>query len=191
MKTRNVFTLNKDMVTLSILDVTPVNGEKPENPKELISRSWELSNIPDELQDGDGLNSLKAYGLSSILQDRCSDMTDGKLSDVAGSVQEIAEARAEAYDKLVELFQSGQMRQARTSGAKAASVDSYFAEGFARFLRASGKEVDATTAAVILNKRSAEERKALRKHEAVAAYIAEAKADAMKAAGEIDIDSLL
>lgn len=191
MKTRNVFKLTNETVTLNILDVTPINGEKPEKPKVLLEKVWDLSQIADELQDGDNLSSLKAYGLSSILQDRCSDVTDAKLSEHASSTLEIAEARAEAYEVFYEMLKGGSMKQTRASGGKSATVDSYFAEGFARFLQAEGKDVDATTAATILNSRSADERKALRKHEKIAGFIAEAKREASEAAKGIDLESLL
>lgn len=191
MKTRNVFKLDNETVTLTILDVTPINGEKPEKPEVLVERMFKLDEIPDQLEDGEGLSSLKAYGLSSILQDRCSDMTDSKLAPHATSTKELADMRSEAYDDVFQVLASGKMRKERASGGKASTVDSYFAEGFARFLQSQGKEVDATTASTILNSRNAEERKALRKHEKIAGFIAEAKREASEAAKGIDLDSLL
>lgn len=191
MKTRNVFKLDNETVTLTILDVTPVNGEKPEKPEVLVERKFNLDEIPDQLEDGEGLSSLKAYGLSSILQDRCSDMTDSKLGPHATSTKELAEMRSEAYDDVFQVLASGKMRKERASGGKTATVDSYFAEGFARFLQSQGKDVDATTAATILNSRSAEERKALRKHEKIAGFVAEAKREASEAAKGINLEALL
>lgn len=141
--------------------------------------TFELDNIPAELQNGEGVVSLAAYGLSQILQDRVSSLE--------------SEEKLEGMSKVFEQLQAGEFKakRASTGGSKKPQIDSYFAAGLAAFLQSQGKDVDANTAVVLLQSKSAEERKALRAHPDVKAFIEKAKADAAEAASQIDIDSLL
>lgn len=142
-------------------------------------KTFDVAAIPETLANGEGEVSLAAYGLSQILQDRVSSLD--------------ADEKLEGMDKVFEQLQAGEFKAKRASsgGGKKPTIDSYFAEGLARFLQAQGKDVDANTAVAILQSKSADERKALRQHEDIKAYIEKAKADAAEAAGQIDLESLL
>lgn len=187
MKTKNIFTLTADSVSMQIMDVT-----NPDNAKELASHVFDLTGIPTELEDGDNpTKSLAAYGLSRLMQDRCSDLTDGKLADIATSTGEIATARLEGYQAVYDLVLSGQFRARRATAKAGATVDSFFAAGFAAFLQKNGKEVTAEQATVILQGMSADERKAIRAHAEVKASIEEAKKNARDAVKDLDLGALL
>ena len=190
MTTKNVFDLTKEAVTLTVFDATPVNGEKPENMIELASHVFELANIPDELQDGDNpVKTLAAYGLSRLLQDRCSDYTDKRLEGDGLSVQEVADTRVAAYQAVYEVLAEGQFRARRESKGKTAAVDTFFAQALCDFLKEQGKDMDINTATVYLQSRSNEERKALRSK--LQSYINKAREAAREAASGLDLDELL
>ncbi len=187
MKTKNIFTLTATEVTMQIMDVT-----NPDNQKELASHVFDVSAVPSELEDGDNpIKSLAAYGLSRLMQDRCSDLTDGKLADVATSTAEIASARLEGYQAVYDLVLSGQFRARRASTKAGATVDSFFAAGFASFLAANGKDVTAEQATIILQGMTAEQRKALRADERIKPHIEEAKRAAREAVEGLDLSALL
>lgn len=186
MKTRNVFTLTSDVVTMEIF-----TGDK-DNQKLLVSREFALDSIPEVLEDGDNdAKSLKAYGLSRIMQDRCSDYTDGKLADMNLDEQGAANARMEAYVAVFDTLAEGQYRARRQSKAKSSGVDIFFASAFARLLRENGKDVGEQAATLVLQGMTKEQREAFRKDDRVAAYVKEAKAEARDAASGIDLTSLL
>lgn len=190
MTTKNVFDLTKEAVTLTVFDMTPVNGDKPENPKELAKHVFELESIPEELADGDNpVKTLAAYGLSRLLQDRCSDYTDKRLEGDGLSVQEVADTRVAAYQAVYEVLVEGQFRARRESKGKQAAVDTFFAQALCDFLKEQGKDMDINTATVYLQSRNNEERKALRSK--LQAHINKAREAAREAASNLDLDELL
>lgn len=190
MTTKNVFDLTKEAVTLTVFDMTPVNGDKPENPKELAKHVFELESIPEELADGDNpVKTLAAYGLSRLLQDRCSDYTDKRLEGDGLSVQEVADTRVAAYQAVYEVLAEGQFRARRESKGKQPAVDTFFAQALCDFLKEQGKDMDINTATVYLQSRNNEERKALRSK--LQAHINKAREAAREAASNLDLDELL
>lgn len=188
MKTKNVFDLTKDSVTMTVFDNTD-----SDNPKELGSFVFDVNAIPAELEDGDNpVKSLAAYGLSRLMQDRCSDYTDGKLAEFARSVQEMADARIEAYKAVYDVLAEGQFRARKAASAKAGSaVDTFFASGFSKFLCEAGKPVTIEQATAILQGLGNDERKALRADARIKGYIDEARREAREAVKDIDIAALL
>lgn len=188
MKTKNVFTLTNESVTLEVFDAAD-----KDKLVLLETAVFDLGDVPATLEDGDSpLKSLAAYGLSRIMQDRCSDFTDKTLGGMGLDAKGAAIERVGAYTAVYEVLKSGQYRARRASGgSKGATVDSFFAEGFARFLQANGKDVDANTATIILQGMGKDERASIRKHEQVAKHVQAVRAEATQAAGDIDLSALL
>ena len=138
-----------------------------------------IGDIPEELQDGDGVKTLASYGLSQILQDRTSALDADDRLDAMKAV----------YEQLKEgVFKA---RRESTAGPRKASIDPYLAAGFAAYLQSQGKDVTPEAATAILQtKMDAEGRKAIRQHEDIKPFIEKAKQDAEAAADSFDLDSL-
>lgn len=190
MKTSNKFDINGTKVSVDILDVTPVGGEKPTEPKTLAHCEWDVADIPTELMDGDTVKTLAAYGFASLIQDRCSQYTDKMLGESCKSANEVANARLDAYIAIFDLLCTGQFTAKRAGGGRAAGVDVFFATGFMNFLKANGKNVDAATATAILQGMTEDQRKALRADSRILPHITEARQAAKDAAGSIDLTDL-
>jgi orotidine-5'-phosphate decarboxylase len=187
MKTKNVFTLTSDSVEMKVMDVT-----NPDEHKELAKHEFDVTAIPVILEDGEQASkSLAAYGLSRLMQDRCSDFTDSKLGDVCATAAEVAKARLEAYQAVFDTLAGGQFRARRATSKAGASVDAFFASGFAAFCKANGKDVTPEQATVILQGMSGEQRKALRADDRIKPFIAEAREAARTAVDGLDLESLL
>lgn len=154
-------------------------GYEGEEVKVLEQEVFVIADIPASLVAGEGTMSLAAYGLSQILQDRTSSIKD-------------SEERFGAMPDVFELLKSGEWKAAResTAGPRKAAIDSFFAKGFAMYLESQGKDVTPEAAVVVLQDMTAEQRKAVRSHEAIAGFIKKAKEDAAAAAAEIDVESL-
>lgn len=137
-----------------------------------------VGEVPVELQNGEAVTSLAAYGLSQVLQDRCSSVA--------------ADDKFEQMTKTFEALKEGKWKEVRvsTGGAKKASIDPFFAAGFAAFCVQSGKDIDANTATILLQNMDADKRKALRTHDAIKALIEAAKESAAAKVDEFDVDSL-
>ena len=144
------------------------------------SKIFAVSDVPGELVNGDAMTSLAAYGLSQVLQDRCSSVvTDDKF---------------EQMDKTFATLLEGKWKDARastTGGVKKATIDPFFAAGFSDYLISKGKQVDANTAVIILQGMEADKRKALRNHEEIKSFVDAAKEKASTAVDELDLESLL
>lgn len=187
MKTKNVFTLTETTVTMQVMDVT-----NPDEAKELESHTFDVGTVPATLEDGDNpTKSLAAYGLSRLMQDRCSDYTDSKLADICSSAKEVAKARLEAYQGVYDVVMSGQFRARRATAKAGASVDVFFARGFADFCQENGKEVTGEQATIILQGMTAEQRKALRADERIKPFIQKARDAARAAVSDLDLGELL
>lgn len=194
MKTKNVFDLTTDQVMVSVFDVTDIQkGEKmPEGREPLETHIFVVSDVPAELEDGENsMKSLAAYGLSRLLQDRNSSVTDsGEVAQACSTVEELAAARMEAYKGTYETVLAGMFREKRASGtgAKAAAVCPFFAQAFVELAAKKGKELTVEVATMILQKLSKEERKAMRT--ALVGRINELKAAATQQASDFDISDL-
>lgn len=194
MKTKNVFELTNDQVMMSIYDVTDIQkGEKmPDNRAPIESHIFVVTDIPAVLEDGDNATkSLAAYGLSRLLQDRNSGVTDsGDVAQACGTVEELAAARMDAYKSTYETLLAGLFREKRASGAasKAAAVCPFFAQAFVELAAKKGKELTVEVATMILQKLTKEERKAMRT--ALVGRINELKAAATQQANDFDINDL-
>lgn len=142
-------------------------------------KTFEVSGLPEVFGEGENAVSLLAYGLSQFLQDR--------TSSVPG------EEKLEKMEEIFAALAEGQWKATRVSsgGTRKASIDPFFAEGFAKFLQSKGKDVDTNTATVLLQDMDADQRKALRAHADVKAFVEQAKESAASAASEIDLESLL
>lgn len=143
-------------------------------------RSFAVADIPSELLNGESQTSLAAYGLSQVLQDRCSSVP--------------TEDKFEQMEKTFATLVDGKWKEARvstTGGVKKPTIDPFFASGFSLFLQSKGKAVDANTATLLLQNMDAEQRKALRNHDEVKVHVDAAKEAATTAAGDLDLDSLL
>ena len=191
MKTQNSFDINGTKVSVKILDVTLVNGEKPKNPAVLVEREWDTKDLPVELADGEAIKTLAAYGFASLIQDRCSQYTDKLLGESCATTQAVAEARLGAYQDVYDLLLGGAFTARRVGGGKQAAVDVFFATGFMNFLQDNGKAVDVATATAILQGMNDEQRKALRADARIAPKIEEARKAAREAASGFDLDALL
>lgn len=148
-------------------------------PEVAEEKEFSIEGLPATFAVGEGEVSLAAYGLSQFLQDRTSSVAgDDKL----GKMDEIFAALSE-----------GQWKSKRESsgGVRKPSIDTFFAAGFAKFLQSKGKDVDTATATTLLQGYDADQRKALRAHEDIKAFIEQAKSEANTAASEIDLGSLL
>ena len=164
-------------VSISLLAYADQDAE----PTVVETVEFDVTEVPATLKSGeDSVASLAAYGLSQILQDRVSSVQGGK-------------EKLEAMAGVFEMLKGGEWKAARasTAGERKAAIPSDFAEGFARFVTESGRPMDATTATIFLQSKSADERKALRAHEGIKAKIAEVKAEAESKAADLDLDSLL
>ncbi len=194
MKTKNVFTLTATNVTMDIYDVSDIQkGEKmPEDRAPLENFVFDVEAIPAILEDGDNpLKSLASYGLSRLLQDRNSGVTDsGEIAQACGTVAELASARMEAYKGTFETLVSGLFREKRASGSgtKAAAVCPFFAQAFVELAKSKGKDLTVEVATMILQKLGKDERKAMR--QALAIRINELKAEAESQAESFDINDL-
>lgn len=141
--------------------------------------SFQVSDLPAEFTQGEGLISLAAYGLSQLLQDRTSSVDSG-----------------DKLEKMAEIFETlkdGKWRETRESTAqpRKAAVDVYFASGFSMFLQSVGKNVDVGAATAILQDMTPEQRKALKADERVAPFIKQAQEAARAAAEGFDLNALL
>lgn len=194
MKTKNVFELTSDQVMMSIYDVSDIQkGEKmPEDRAPLESHIFVVNDIPMILEDGDNATkSLAAYGLSRLLQDRNSSVTDsGEIAQACGVVEDLARARMEAYQSTYDTLLAGMFREKRATGSasKAAAVCPFFAQSFVELAATKGKELTVEVATMILQKLTKEERKAMRT--ALVSRINELKADAQVQAASFDINDL-
>lgn len=143
-------------------------------------KTFAVADLPAQFGEGEAAIDLAAYGLSQLLQDRVSSFQ--------------ADEKLEQMDKVFANLMEGQWKATRasgTGGAKKASISPFFAEGFSRFLQSNGKDIDAATATVILQDMDKDGRAAMRTHPSVKPFIEQAEAAAQKAAGEVDLESLL
>lgn len=160
----------KIVYTLGASSVVATLVEKLDDATtELESITFEVSDVPAELSDGENpTKSLVAYGLSKFLQDRTSSVD--------------AEGKLEAMGEVFELLKCGEWRQRREgAGVKKAAIDPIFAQAIAEI---KGCSVAAATMA--LQAQDAESRKALRQVEAV-----KAKIDEIRVAATSEAENLL
>ena len=192
MKTRNIFEVGNNLVVVKIVNADYAKGETPKEPEILATKTFDVDALPIELADGDMIRTLAAYGLSSLMQDRCSSLNDKALAE-AGVVTnaDAANHRLEGYSDVYAILKDGLFKAARAAGNKAAAVDVFFATGFSNYLHSQGKNVDIATATTLLQGMDADQRKALRSDERIAPCIAQARKDAAQAASEIDLSDLL
>ena len=173
------YKITPDTVTVSTL-------KYPEGPDgdAVVDKTIEFAvgDVPGTLlSNGEAVASLASYGLSQLLQDR--------VSSVKGGDEKIA-----AMEAVFELLKGGEFKAPRASGAggeRKATIPAEFAEGFARFVQSKGKNMDAATATAYLQGMTAEERKAIRAHEDVKAFIQQVRDEAANAAAELDLGDLL
>ena len=166
-KVRMNFELTTETVTVQRVRDTDEGREV------LESHEFPIADIPAVLEDGDlAPKSLAAYGLSKLLQDRTSNEgPEGKIAAMQAVFATLAEGKY-------------RVRKEPTGGGKRVSIDTFFAMAVAEFLtEQSGKSVDIGTATLFLERHSAEDRKALKAHDAIGPRIEELKA---KAAEEAD-----
>ncbi|ATB52686.1 hypothetical protein PVS_50 [Vibrio phage vB_VspS_VS-ABTNL-3] len=167
------------IVTSGLVTVQRLAYADADSPAEVVDTlEFSVEDVPAELQNGEAVTSLAAYGLSQVLQDRCS------------SVQ--ADEKFAQMQKTFESLQEGKWKETRvsTGGAKKASIDPFFAAGFAAFCVENGKDVDANTATILLQGMDADKRKALRQHDDIKSHIEAAKAAAAAKVEDFDVDSL-
>lgn len=172
------YQITADTVTVNRLDYP--NGPDGE-PVVAETVTFAVGDVPAELKvNEEQFASLAAYGLSQLLQDR--------VSSVQGS-----EAKLAAMHDVFELLKNGEWKAVRASsaGERKVTIAAEFAEGFARFVQSKGKDMDAATATAFLQSKSNEERKALRAHPEVKAFIQAVKDEAVAKAGELDLGDLL
>ena len=190
MKTKNTFTLTDKEVTVTILDVTGMEkGSDLSTAKVLATKVFDVSAIPDVLEDGDKLTSIKAYGLSSIMQDRSSQYTDGQLAESCNTVEEIADMRLATYQATFEQLASGVFRAKRAKAERVPAVDVYFATALVLSSKEKGRAIDVAQATAILQSLTDEQRKALRV--TLKDYIVKAKADAAESVKDFDLSDLI
>lgn len=142
-----------------------------------------VADVPAQLHvSGEGEDaayaSLAAYGLSQLLQDRVSSVTDGKL---------------EKMGEVFEMLKEGKWKATRasTAGERKVSIPAEFAEAIARFVQSKGRDMDAATATIWLQNQDADARKALRANDDVKAFIQQVRDEATAKADSLDLDSLL
>lgn len=147
--------------------------------------TFNVADVPAQLHvSGEGEEatyaSLAAYGLSQLLQDR--------VSSVDG-----AESKLEKMHEVFELIKEGKWKAVRASvaGERKTAIPSEVAEGFARYVQSLGKDMDAATATVWLQSKTAEERKAIRQKDEVKAFIQQVKDEAAAKAEDLDLEDLL
>lgn len=143
------------------------------------TQEFMVADIPAELNNGEALISLAAYGLSQVLQDRASSVD--------------TEDKMEQMGKTFENLKEGLWKEARVSNGsvKKASIDPFFAAGFSEYLASQGKDVDANACTILLQGYSAEQRKALRTHADIKVFIEQAKEKATAQVADLDLSSLL
>lgn len=160
-----------------VLTATAVQAmliEKIDDQEEnvLQTLNFEVGDVAGELQDGDNVKSLAAYGLSKILQDRTSSV---KNEDKMAEMEEV-----------FELLKTGQWRQRREgAGTKKATIDPVFAQAIAEI-----KGCDVATATLALQSKTSEERKAMRALDLVKDKINELRERANEQAGDL-LDDLV
>lgn len=185
MKTRNVFTLNENMLTVEI-----VTGNKGDNTLEVLyTQTFDVNDIPETLTNGDGFTTLKGYGLSSLLQDRAASYADKTLADNGIVGRDAVQARADKYQETFDMLTRGVFSERTASEPKGAAVDIFFAKALVELVGSKGKEIDESTATAILQGLSKDERKAMRTK--LASAISELKREAQEAASELDLGDLL
>lgn len=169
------YILAADTVTVQRLEYPEIDGDAVV-AEEL---TFGTADVPATIVNGEGEVSLASYGLSQILQDRVSSVAgDGKLA----KMQEV-----------MDMLKEGKWKESRATGTgeRKATIDSFFATGFALFLQSKGKDVDANAATVLLQGMEAEERKALRAHDGIKPFIQKAKDQANATADSLDLAELL
>lgn len=169
------------IVTSAAVTIQRLSYATPDADAEIAEeRTFAVADVPETLLNGEVEMSLAGYGLSQVLQDRCSSTpTDEKF---------------EQMEKTFATLLEGKWKEARvstTGGVKRPTIDPFFAAGFASFLQSKGKNVDANTAVLLLQDMEAEQRKALRNHEEIKVFVDQAKEAAATAANDLDLDALL
>lgn len=167
------------VVTQGLVTVQRLTYADADSPAEVADTlEFAVADVPAELQNGESVTSLAAYGLSQVLQDRCSSVA--------------ADDKFEQMSKTFEALKEGKWKEVRvsTGGAKKASIDPFFAAGFAAFCVQNGKDIDANTATILLQNMDADKRKALRTHDEIKSLIEAAKEAAAAKVDEFDVDSL-
>lgn len=137
------------------------------------SRLFSIADYPAELNDGDTVKSLAAYGLSKILQDRASSID--------------AEDKLEAMDTISEMLKSGEWRERKAPAAPKATIAPIFAEAVQRLYKNRGQELSLTQVTQALASKSVEERKAIKQLPDIVAIIDELKREA----AETNLDDIL
>lgn len=158
-------------VLASTLVIALVQREDGKDPETLSEITYDVSEIPAEIMDGEVARSLASYGLSSVLQDRTSGEKD-------------PEARLEKIAEVFEQLKEGVWRSRRAAGDRKASIAADLAEAFRRYFESLGKEVTIAEVVEKLQAMDKDERKAASNHPDIKAHRAAVQAEAAKEAQE-------
>lgn len=141
-----------------------------------------VADVPTVLSHNDvEVATLASYGLSQLLQDRVSSIKGG-------------DEKLEAMGAVFDLLKGGEFKAPRASGTggeRKATIAADFAEGFALYVQSKGKDMDAAVATAYLQGLDNEERKAIRAHGEVKAFIEQVRKSAAEKAADLDLGDLL
>ena len=160
--------------------------------KVLEEARFDLTAIPDVLEDGEKSRSLKAYGFLKLMQDRNSDLTESKLKGMGLTDLEACAERVKAFQAVYELVVSGKWSERKKAAARGPSIDTILAGAVARFLsEKSGKDITPDIATIKLKELDKDGLAQIRSIPEVVEYMEELRSEARKAAAEIDLGSFL
>lgn len=158
MKTFNVFTSNESAVLMGIYGSVNKDGEiKRDTSAPIIETRFDITEEMLEPlatnKDGEYM-SLAAYGLSRLMQDRCSSFTDGGASGYKASgftEEEAALDRMKEYQKVYDLVKSGRFNVERESAGKKKTLSPSILRAFVNFCATKDKHITELQATSILS----------------------------------------
>jgi hypothetical protein len=163
------YQMTDSTVLVRVVDIA-VDGEGNESEEVLREKLFAVADVPAELADGEKVKSLAAYGLTKLLQDRTSQLTDPL--EKFGAMEEA----------FANFFTQGLWKAPSQGGSRKAAVDPFFAQAVADL-----KGWSITQAVATIQALDKDQRATLREAEKVQ--------EAMKAlrseAGEVDVDELM
>ena len=196
MKTYNVFKSNESSVAMSIFGSVKKDGETKKGDKPLVERTFIITDemlAPLETNKEGEYMSLAAYGLSRLMQDRCSSFTDGGASGYIASgftEEEAALDRIEEYQKVYDLIASGRFNVERETAGKKKTISPSILRAFKNYCVANDKQITDLQAQTILGALEADKlepiKEMLKQEGYIKAALEELKTEREEAKGELD-----
>lgn len=155
-----------NLLAISLLAITPGQGDAEDNRETLASVELDVSRIPETLTTAGGeQKSVFMYGAQKLLQDRTASMNAATETDAKAKLEKIQEVFASLVDGK---WSEGRESTGTTGGSKSQAIkDTLLAKAIAEL---TGKPELAVMAA--LASKNKEEKKALAASDSIAPVIA-------------------